>query len=72
MLLKYRNGNMFDFTWKYKVFINVVASSSYFAKDFILNPEAKFKFIKYLQYTTNMIGIFPSPLGTVKLCYLAF
>ena len=54
---------MFDFTWKYKVFISVVASSSYFAKDFILNPEAKFK---YLQYTTNTIGIFPSPLGTVN------
>ena len=68
MLVKYRNGNMFNFTWKYKVFISVVPFYSYFAKGFILNLEAKFKFIKYLQYTTNTIGILLAPLGTIKLC----
>lgn len=67
MLLEYRNGNMLNFTQKCQLFINVVPFYSYFSKGFILNLEGMFKFIKHLQYTTKMTGIFSPPLEIVKV-----
>lgn len=54
---------MFNFTRKCQLFINVVPFYSYFAKGFILNLEGMFKFIKHLQYTTKMTGVYSPPLG---------
>lgn len=65
MVLGYRNGNMFMFTRKRQLFINVVPLYSYLLK--VLSFEETFKFIKHLQNTAKMVGIFSPPLQTVNV-----